>query len=72
MKKLFLLLFALGMVTMAFPQINTKQVVGKWKYTVDTGSELITGVFKFVEKEGKLVGEIVTGDGTTIPFQKLI
>jgi carbonic anhydrase len=71
MKKWFLLLLVLGISTLAFSQDNTKQVIGKWKYTVDTGSELWTGVFKFVENEGKITGELATSEGTTLPFSKI-
>lgn len=31
----------------------------------------MTGVFKFVEKEGKLTGEVLTNEGYTIPFTKI-
>ena len=71
MKKWFLLLFVLGIATLAFSQDNTKQIIGKWKYTVDTGSELWTGVFKFVENEGKITGNLTTSEGTVLPFSKV-
>lgn len=71
MKKWFLLLFVVALATVAYSQNNNSQVVGKWKYTVDTGSELWTGTFNFAEKEGKLAGELTTSEGTTIPFSKI-
>lgn len=71
MKKWFLLLFVLGVSTLAFSQNNTKQLIGKWKYNVDTGSELWTGNFNFTENEGKITGELVTSDGTVLPFSKI-
>jgi len=70
MKKWFLLLFVLGITTVAFSQ-NNNQVIGKWKYTIDTGSELWTGIFNFAEKEGKLAGELTTNEGTIMPFSKI-
>lgn len=71
MKKCFLLLFVLFLTTMAYSQNNNSQVVGKWKYTVDTGSEQWTGTFNFAEKGGKLVGELTTSEGTTLPLSKV-
>lgn len=71
MKKWFLLLFVLGVSTLAFSQNNTKQLIGKWKYTVDTGSELLTGEINFTKDTGKLSGKAITSDGNTIPFTKV-
>ena len=31
----------------------------------------MTGVFKFVENEGKLTGDVITSDGYTIPITKI-
>lgn len=71
MKKWFLLLVVLGVSIMAFSQNNTKQIIGKWKYSVDTGSEIWTGNFNFTENEGKISGKLITSDGTTLPFSKI-
>ena len=71
MKKLFILLFVLGLTSPIFAQPDAKQLVGNWKYNVVTDQGEMTGVFKFVEKEGKLTGDVVTGDGYTIPFSKI-
>jgi len=71
MKKWFLLLLVLGMSTLAFSQNNTDQLIGKWKYKVDTGSELLTGEINFTKDTGKLSGKAITAEGNTIPFTKV-
>ncbi|MDX1285587.1 MAG: hypothetical protein R3182_11265 [Draconibacterium sp.] len=71
MKRLLLVLFVLGIALSGYAELKPKEVVGKWKFEVDAGGELITGVFKFSEKEGKLVGQILADDGTTLPFTKV-
>lgn len=71
MKRLLILLFALGFSAHVFAEITIKQVVGKWKYEVVTDQGNISGVFKFVEKEGALSGEVLTDDGYTVPISKI-
>jgi hypothetical protein len=71
MKRLFFVIFILGITLTGFAEIKPKEMAGEWKYKVDTGSELMTGVFKFIEKDGELTGEIVSDDGYTIPFSKI-
>ena len=71
MKKLFVLLFVLIIAVPTFAQLKSNQVVGDWKYTVVTDEAELTGVFKFVEKDGKLTGEVVTSESYTIPFTKI-
>jgi len=71
MKKLFILAFVMVLVSPLFAQLSTKQVVGSWKYSVVTDQGDMTGVFKFLEKEGKLTGDVITSDGYTIPITKI-
>lgn len=71
MKKLFILLFVLGISTPIFAKLDSKQVIGTWKYNVVTDQGDMTGVFKFIEKEGKLTGDVITSDGFTIPITKI-
>ena len=71
MKKLLIVLFVLGLSVQGFAQLNAKQVVGNWKYTVDTGEGQMTGVLKFIEKEGNLSGDVITNEGGTFPFTKI-
>lgn len=67
MKKLFSLLFVMLVTVQLFAQPDTKEIIGKWKYTVDTGGNLMTGVIRIAEVEGKLTGD-ATVEGYTIPF----
>lgn len=71
MKKLLIVLFVLAISTQVFAEIKPKHVVGKWKYTVETEQGEMTGVLKFVEKEGKLTGEVQTDDGGVFPLTKV-
>lgn len=71
MKKLFVLLFVLGLSTQLYANISAKQIVGKWKYVIETDQGEMTGTLKFVEKEGKLTGEVVTGVGDIFPLTKV-
>lgn len=71
MKKLLFVLFILGISLSGFAELKPKQMVGKWKYEVDTGGQYMTGSFKFVEKDGKLTGQILSDDGYTLTFSKI-
>lgn len=71
MKKLTVFLFLLGISTFVFAELKPKDVVGKWKYNVDTGGEQLTGVFNFMEKDGNLAGEVISANGDKIPFTKI-
>ena len=71
MKKLILILLVFGIAFQASAKLKNKQVVGKWKYIVDAGGQQMTGIFKFIEKEGALAGDVITDDGYTLPFSKI-
>lgn len=71
MKKLLVILFVLGISTQLFANISAKQVVGKWKYAIETDQGAMTGVLKFVEKDGKLTGEVTTEDGSMFSMTKV-
>jgi len=71
MKKLFIFLFILGITSPVFAQLDSKQLTGTWKYSVVTDQGDMTGVFKFVENQGKLTGDVITSDGYTIPITKI-
>jgi hypothetical protein len=71
MKKLFILMFVLGIASPIFAQLDSKQLVGNWKYSVVTDQGEMTGVFKFSENDGKLKGEIITTEGYNIPMSKI-
>jgi hypothetical protein len=71
MKKILTVLFILCISAQVFAQISSKQIVGKWKYTAVTEMEDMTGVLKFVEKEGKLTGEVYSDDGGMYTMTKV-
>lgn len=71
MKRVLILLLVLFIALPGFSKLKSKQVVGKWKYTVETPDGNMTGVFKFVETDAKLAGEVITDDGYTLPFTKI-
>lgn len=71
MKKLLIVLFVLGFLAPVSSQVKTKQMVGKWKYSVDAGGEYLTGTLKFVETDGALTVEVFTGEGDVFPVTKV-
>lgn len=71
MKKLIALLFIVAISTQVFAKLKPKQVVGKWKYTVEMDQGEMKGFFKFAEKEGKLTGSIETEEGYAFDFSKV-
>lgn len=71
MKKLFILLFAVFFALPVFAKIDNKQVVGTWKYKVDTGDQILTGTLTFAEKENTLNVAVVTGEGDVFPLTKV-
>lgn len=71
MKKLLLVLFIVGITTSVFAELKPKQVVGKWKYTVQTDQGDMTGMLKFEEKEGKLIGKVLSDDGGIFEMTKV-
>lgn len=71
MKKLFILTFALVFALPVFAQPENKQVVGTWKYKVDTGDQILNGTLTFAEKENALTVAVVTGEGDVFPVTKV-
>jgi len=71
MKKLFILLFAVCFTLPGFAKLDTKQVIGTWKYKVDTGDQILTGTLKFAEKEDILTVAVITGEGDVFPVTKV-
>lgn len=72
MKKLFILLFAFCLAIPGFAKLDSKQVVGTWKYKVDTGDQILTGTLTFSEKENALTVAVVTGEGDVFPVAKVV
>jgi len=71
MRKLLFALFVLAISSQVFAKITVKEVLLDWKYTVNTDQGALTGIIKITEKEGKLVGSIVSDDGNTFPVTKM-
>jgi hypothetical protein len=71
MRKILTVLFILCISAQVFAQITSKQIVGKWKYTVVSEMGDMTGVLNFVEKEGKLTGEVYSDDGGMYTMTKV-
>lgn len=71
MKKLFILFIAVCFALPVFAKLDTKQVVGTWKYKVDTGDQILNGTLTFAEKENVLTVAVVTGEGDVFPVTKV-
>jgi hypothetical protein len=70
MKKVFALLVVLLVTVQLFAQPDSKEILGKWKYTVNTGDSEMNGVINITMVDGKLSGN-ATVDVYTIPFTKI-
>jgi hypothetical protein len=71
MKKLMLVLFVLGIAFPSFAGVKEKDVIGSWKYKVETDEGTLTGVIKIEKKEGKLVADVSTDEGEVLDFSKV-
>jgi hypothetical protein len=71
MKKLLFVLFVLGISLQSHAALKEKDVVGTWKYKVETDEGTLTGTFTIENKDGKLVGEVNTDDGEIISMSNV-
>lgn len=71
MKKTMLILLVLGVSLTSFAIPREKDVIGTWKYKVETDQGNLTGNITIEKKDGKLVAEVSTDDGQVIPFSKV-
>jgi len=71
MKKLMFVLFVLGISLQSFAAPKEKDVIGSWKYKVETDEGTLTGTLVFEKKEGELVGKVNTDDGEAFTFSKV-
>ncbi len=71
MRKLIFVLFVLGLSLQSFAGIKEKDVIGTWKYKVETGMETLTGKLVIENKDGKLVGNVDTDDGAYVTMNKI-
>lgn len=71
MKKIMLVLFVLGIALQSYAEPQEKDVLGTWKYKVETDQGTLTGTFKVEKKDGGLSGEVNTDEGETFAFSKV-
>jgi len=71
MKKLFILLFVLGVSFTSFAGLKEKNVIGTWSYKVETDQETLTGTMKFVKEDGKLTGDIFSAEGESLAMNNV-
>jgi len=71
MKKLFFIVFVLGISLQSYATIKEKDVIGTWKYKVETDMETLTGKLIIEIKEGKLAGTVDTDDGAYVTMTKI-
>ena len=71
MKKLIILFFVVGIAFSSSAQLEENDVLGNWKYTVETDQGQMTGVLKFKMKEGKLTGQVLSDDGGYFDLTKI-
>ena len=55
----------------SFADIKEKDVIGKWKYKVETDQGDLTGIISIEIKDEKLVAEVNTDEGEVLPFSKV-
>ena len=71
MKKILLLTLIIGLSVPAMAGLKEKHVLGTWSYSVNTGSETLTGTLKFLKEDGKLTGQVITDMGDMVDMQKV-
>jgi hypothetical protein len=71
MKKLLIALLVMGLSLPSFAEIKEKDVIGTWKYKVETGMETLTGTLVIKQVDGKLVGNVDTDDGAYVTMNKI-
>ena len=71
MKKIMLVLFVLGISLQSFAGPKEKDVLGTWKYKVETDQGDLTGKLVFEKNDDALVGKVNTDDGEAFTFSKV-
>jgi hypothetical protein len=70
-KKLFILLIALGISISTIAGLKSKNVVGEWKSSMIVSNAEMTGSFIFYEKSGELQGQYIPSEGTKSNISKI-
>ena len=71
MKKLILAFLVLSLALPSFASLKDKDVIGTWKYKVETDQGELTGKIIIEKKEGNLIAEVQTDEGDVLPFEKV-
>ena len=71
MKKFLIALLVMGLSLPSFAEIKEKDVIGTWKYKVETGMETLTGTLVIDQVDGKLAGTVDTDDGAYVTMSKI-
>jgi len=71
MKKLFILIFMLGISISSFAGLKSKDVKGEWKYLITLSNGQSEGSMKFFQKNGELAGDIAGSDGHISSLSKI-
>jgi hypothetical protein len=71
MKKHLFVMLILAISLVSFAGIKETDVLGTWKYKVETDQGDLTGVIIIEAKEDKLVAEVHTDEGEVLPFSKV-
>ncbi|NQU84668.1 MAG: hypothetical protein HQ541_02800 [Mariniphaga sp.] len=73
MKKLLLILIVIGLAAFSADaaKLKNKDVVGNWKYSVETYDGILTGVIKVSEKDKKLEGDVNDDMGSVFKLTKI-
>ena len=71
MKQLMLAVLILGMTIPSLAAIKEKDVIGTWKYKVETDQGDLTGTISIEKMEGKLMAKVNTDDGQELMFNKI-
>lgn len=64
-------MLVIAMALPSFAGIKDKDVIGTWKYKVETDQGLLTGTVTIEKKEGKLAAEVNTDEGEVFAFSKI-
>jgi len=71
MKKIMLVLLVLGVSLSTYAEPKEKDVLGTWKYKVQTDQGDLTGTITIEKKEGKLTARVNTDEGEVLDFSKV-
>jgi len=73
MKKVVLFLLVLGLTAgiAHAAKLKNKDVVGNWKYAVETYDATLTGIIKITEKDKQLEGEVNDDMGNIFKLTKI-